>query len=668
MGFLWRGAALKTTGSLLLLAAAGGAQQTDQAPLKGLSLAELADIEITSVSKGPVKASRTAAAIYVITQDDIRRSGATSIPEALRLAPGVEVARIDSVKWAIGIRGFQTRLSRAVLVLFDGRSVYSPLFHGVYWEVQDTLMEDIDRIEVIRGPGGTIWGANAVDGVINVITRDSRDTQGALVSAGGGNVDQGSLDVRQGFGDGGPLNYRVYAKGITMGPQFHADNRQFDDWRRGQAGFRADWSATSRDTVTVQGDIYREAAGESTRITSVSPPAANIVNENAQLSGGNVTARWKHDLAGGADIQIQAYYDRVNRRQSSIAEYRDTFDIDFVHHLTLGDRHSVVWGLGARASLGDLPAVVPTLVFNPSRRTDQVYSAFAQDEIRLAGERLWLTVGSKLLHSSFSGFDAEPTVRLLWTPTARQTVWTAVTRAVRTPSDIEDTLVTTAIISANPPQFLRTTGNGIFTSETLVGYEAGYRHLLTRNLSLDIAGFFNEYDHLLSVEPGAPFTETLPAPPHTIVPITGGNGIRGTTSGFEVSADWKPASRWRLQGSYSYLRMDLRTKPGSRDTSTVASTEGSTPRHEPAIRSFFDLTRNIDISLAWRYVSALRAQNVADYQTADVRLAWRLRRSVEFSISGQNLLQPRHAEFGGNPLGLVGIKRDVYAAVTFRQK
>jgi iron complex outermembrane receptor protein len=400
----------------------------------------------------------------------------------------------------------------------------------------------------------------------------------------------------------------------------------------------------------------------------LSPPAATIVNENAQLSGGNVTARWKRDLAGGSDIQIQAYYDRVNRRQSSIAEYRDTFDVDFVHHLTLGNRHSVVWGLGARASLGDLPAVVPTVVFHPSRRTDQVYSAFAQDEIRLAGERLWLTVGSKLLHSSFSGFDAEPTVRLLWTPTARQTVWTAVTRAVRTPSDIEDTLVSTSLVSASPLQFFRTTGNGTFTSETLVGYEAGYRSLLTRNLSLDIAGFFNQYDHLLSVEPGAPFTETLPAPPHTVVPITGGNGIRGTTSGFEVSADWKPASRWRLQGSYAYLHMDLRTKPGSRDMSTVSSTEGSTPRHEPAIRSFFDLTPNIDISLAWRYVSALSAQNVAGYLTADVRLAWRPRRSVEFSISGQNLLQPRHAEFGGDPGALVGIERDVYAAVTFRQK
>jgi iron complex outermembrane recepter protein len=665
---VWRSAALNTTAFSALLAAAASAQQPDQGSLKGLSLAELGDVEITSVSKGPVKVSRTAAAVFVITRDDIRRAGATSIPEALRLAPGVEVARIDSVKWAIGIRGFQSRLSRAVLVLFDGRSVYSPLFHGVYWEVQDTLMEDIDRIEVIRGPGGTIWGANAVDGVINIITRDSKDTQGGFVSAGGGNVDQGSLDLRQGFGDGGPLNFRVYARGITVGPQYHPDNKRFDDWRRGQAGFRADWTATSRDTLILQGDIYDELAGESARITSVSPPSANIVNENARLSGGNVTARWQRSLAGGSDIQLEAYYDRVNRRQSNQAEYRDTFDVDFVHHLTLGDRNNLVWGLGARASVGNLPAVVPTYVFNPGRRTDQVYSAFAQDEIRLVGQRLWLTLGSKLLHSSFSGFDAEPTVRLLFAPTARQTFWSAVTRAVRTPSDIEDTLVSTVLAPTGPPQFRRTAGDREFIAETLVGYEAGYRSAVRRDLSLDIAGFFNQYDHLLSLEPGVPFTETQPAPAHLILPFANGNGIRGTTSGFEISAEWRPAERWRLQGSYSYLHMNLRNRPGSQDTGTAGSTEGSSPRHEPAVRSSFDLTSHIDMSLAWRYVSALPAQQVGGYQTADIRLAWRPSRSVEFSISGQNLLQPHHAEYGGDPAGLVGIERDVYAAITFRQK
>jgi len=642
-------------------------QRPDEASLKGLSLQELGNIEVVTASKGPVKLSRTPAAIYVITQDDIRRSGVRSIPEALRLAPGVEVARIDSVKWAIGIRGFESRLSRAVLVLIDGRSVYSPLFHGVYWEVQDTLLQDIARIEVIRGPGGTIWGANAVNGVINIITKDSKDTRGTLVSAGGGNVEQGSLDVRQGFGSGGAFNSRVYAKGVTRSPDYHSDDRQFDDSRGGQAGFRADWAVDSRDTLTVQGDIYAGIAGESVRITSQSPPSASIVDQNAELSGGNLVARWQHTLKSGSDFQLQAYYDRVNRRQASQAEYRDTLDVDLVHHLTLPGRQNFVWGAGARVSSGDLPAVVPTYVFTPKDRIDQVYSLFAQDEIPLAGERLWLTVGSKFLHSSFSGFDAEPSIRLLWSTTARQTVWAAVTRAVRTPSDIEDTLVSTTLRSTNPLAFNVTSGDRKFTPETLVGYEAGYRSLLSRNFSVDIAGFFNQYDHLLSIEPGTPFTETQPPPVHIVFPFTNGNGIRGTTAGFEVTSDWKPTSRWRVQGFYSYQHMNLETRPGSKDTNTVRATEGSSPRHEPAVRSSFDLTAKLDMSLAWRYVGALPAQQVKGYHTGDVRVAWRPQPGIEFSVTGQNLFQPHHPEFGGDPGPLVNIKRSVYAAVTFRK-
>jgi iron complex outermembrane receptor protein len=635
--------------------------------LKGLSLEQLGNIEVTTVSKDPVKVMRTPAAIYVITQEDIRRSGVTSLPEALRLAPGVEVARIDSVKWAIGIRGFQSRLSRDVLVLIDGRTVYSPSFHGVYWEVQDTLLEDIDRIEVIRGPGGTIWGANAVDGVINIITRNSKDTKGTLVSAGGGSVDQGFLDVRYGGGNDQGFTYRVYAKGTTQSPEFHYDNKQFDDWRRAQAGFRTDWDVTPRDALSIQGDLYDGLAGESVRITSLSPPFSSIVNQNADLSGGNLLAHWTRTLSGGSDIQLQTYYDRVSRRQANQAEYRNTFDFDFVHHLHIPKGQEFTWGVGGRISLGDLPAIIPTYVFLPSRRTDQIYSAFAQDQIPLAGDRLSLTLGSKLLHSSFSGFDLEPSARLLWTPTTRQSLWTAVTRAVRTPSDIEDTLTSTTLVSTNPLTFDRTQGDGKFTSETLISYELGYRAVVTSSLTMGIATFYNRYNHLLSLQAGTPITEISLSVPYVIVPVTNVNQIAGSTSGFEIVPGWKPTAWWRLQGSYAFLNMDLHTKPGCNDTTTVPTAEGSSPRHQVVIQSYFDLSKKLEFSQVWRYISALRAQGVPAYETADVRFAWRPTRFLELSVTGQNLLQPHHTEYGGDPAGNVAIKRSVFAAVTWKK-
>src|SRR6266436_7174547 len=404
-----RRTSLKIAVSLLLLA---GLMRGDKGleGLKGLSLEQLGNIEVTTASKQPVKVSRTPAAIYVITQEDIRRSGATSIPEVLRLAPGVEVARIDAVKWSVGIRGFGSRLSRSVLVVIDGRNVYSPFSAGVYWEVQDTLLEDVDRIEIIRGPGATIWGVNAVNGVINIITRSAKDTQGALASAGGGN-EQSFLDFRYGAGNGKNLSYRAYGKAFTRGPEFHPDRQDFDDWQMGQGGFRADWEPSSRDTVTVQGDLYKGAAGESVSVALESTTTPVIVQQDGQLSGGNLLGRWRRVLGDGADLQVQTYYDRTNRHEANFAELRDTFDIDFLHHVTWARRHELLWGGGARFSLGRIPAVVPTIVFTQPNRTDKLYSAFVQDEIQIAENRLWLTIGSKLLRTDFSGFNAQPSAR-----------------------------------------------------------------------------------------------------------------------------------------------------------------------------------------------------------------------------------------------------------------
>jgi iron complex outermembrane recepter protein len=662
---------LSTALGLLLVTGPAGQSRAEDASAEGnrdgrlahLSLEQLGNTEVTTVNKEPVKVARTPAAIYVITQDDIRRSGATSIPEALRLAPGVEVARIDSVKWAVGIRGFGSRLSRSVLVLIDGRSVYSPLFHGVYWEVQDTLLEDIERIEVIRGPGGTIWGANAVNGVINIVTKSAKDTQGSLFSAGGGGVNRSLPNFRVGSSHGRNFNYRIYGKGVVRGGGFHSDNDNFDGWWRAQGGFRTDWDATSRDAVTLQGDLYRENAGESVRITSESSPSISTVNSNAELSGGNLLGRWQRNLGSGSDFQLQAYYDRVNRRQASQAEFRDTFDIDFVHHLSLPAGQDFLWGLGARASLGRVPMVVPTYVFAPAQRTDQLYSAFVQDQIPLVKDRFWLTIGSKLVHSAFAGFDAEPAARLLWMPAARQTVWAAVTRAVRTPSDVDEDLQSTILQSTSPLTFSRALGNGKFISETLLGYEAGYRSLVTRSLAVDIALFYNDYDHLSSLEPGTPFTETSPAPTHLVMPSFRGNGLLGNTSGLEVAPEWRPTRWWRLASSYSYLHMELTTRRSSLDTKTVNSVEGSSPRHQVMMQSFVDLPKDLEFNLAGRYISGLPAQGVSSYATADVEVSWHPTKHFSFSVLGQNLVQPHHAEFGTDPGPLVGIKRSAYAQI-----
>ncbi len=634
--------------------------------LTQVSLEQLGQIEVTTASKRPVKVNRTPAAIYVVTQEDIKRSGATSIPEALRLVPGVEVARIDSDTWSLGVRGFGSTLSRSVLVLIDGRSVYTPLFAGVYWQVQDTLIEDSERIEVIRGPGGTIWGANAVNAVINIITKNAKDTRGTLVSTGGGNLDQGFTHFRYGAGNDKGFNYRIYGKAFVRGPEFHPDGHSFDDWRMGQTGFRMDWDLHQRDTLTFQGDLYNGDAGQRLGINSYSPPFVTNVEQNVELGGGNLLGRWKRVLAAGSDIEVQTYYDRTNRKQADFAESRDTFDIDFIHHLVLPWRQDFLWGVGARLSSGNTTNVDPTIVFTPGHFTDKLYSSFVQDEIAIVQDRLSLTIGSKFLHNSYSGFEVEPSARILWTPNQRHTVWAAVTRAVRTPSRVEEDLQLTVIAAPNPLTFYRVVGDRGFSSENLVGYEVGYRSLVKPRFYVDIATFYNNYSHLLSLEPGVPFSETSPAPPHTVVPLFFRNGLLGNTSGFEIAPDWTPISWWRLRGSYSYLYMDLKKSRTSLDTTTASSTQGSSPHHQIVIQSSIDLPKKLEFDQTFRYVSALPAQGVGAYTTGDVQFSWRGIRSMEFSVIGQNLFQPHHPEFAGDPGPLVGVGRSVYAKITWQ--
>ena len=658
----------------ILQSAAGDVpQQTDPAAFKSMTLDELAQIQVTTPSKEPVKAFDTPAAIFVISGEDIRRSGATSIPEALRLAPGVEVARIDANKWSIGIRGFGSRLTRSVLVLIDGRTVFTPLFDGTYWEVQNTMLEDVDRIEVIRGPGGTIWGPNAVNGVINIITKNAKDTQGVLVSAGGGNEEQGFGNFRYGGGNGKDFNYRVYGMGFTRSPEDHSDHRNFDDWRDVQGGFRMDWTPNTRDSLTLQGDLYDEKAGESVQATSYTPPYSQIVDANALLSGGNVTGRWDRVISDSNDIQLQVYYDRTNRYEPNFGERRNTFDADFLQRLKLPARQVVSWGLGARVDPIDDIVVVSGLTFTPAKRTDYLLTAFLQDEIALAPRHLSLTIGTKFLHTNFtSGVSMEPSVRLLWTPDDKQSFWAAFTHALRTPSDSEENFSLLGYITTTAdgtPYFARFNPNTGFVPEQLNGYEVGYRRLLGKKVSVDATGFYNHYHDLFSEDiTGQPFLETTPQPLHFLLPAQFANDLLGYTKGVEIAPEWRPAAFWRVRGSYSFLHMNLAKAPGSADVGTAPGIVGSSPQNQGTLESSFDISKKLQLDIAWRYVAALPGQLVPAYMTADARIGWRFNRALDLSFVGRNLLQASHFEDGGDPGPLVGIKRSVYAKMTWTSR
>lgn len=650
------------------------ADQSNPAALKDLSLEQLSQIEVTTPSREPTKVSETPAAIYVITGEDIRRSGATCIPEALRLAPGVEVARIDSNKWSIGIRGFGSRLTRSVLVLIDGRTVYTTLFDGTYWEVQDTEMEDIDRIEVIRGPGGTIWGPNAVNGVINIITKSSKDTRGLLASAGGGNFEQGFADVRYGGGNGTDFSYRIYGKAFTRGPEDHPDGRNFDDWRSTQGGFRLDWNE-DRDTFTLQGDGYAEIAGEGVQATSYTAPYSQMIDGNAYLSGANVMGKWRRVFSDSNDIQVQAYYDRTNRHELNLGDDRNTVDIDFLQRIRVLNRNHVTWGLEGRDQpIHDFLAVTG-LAFIPLERTDYLVTGFFQDEISLVDQRLSLTLGTKLLRTNFFNFGAEPSGRLLWTPNARQSLWAAYTHALRTPSDAEENFYLLGLVgaTANGTPFLaRFNANHGFQPEQLNGYEVGYRDLLGRNVYVDIAAFYNHYHDLFSEEiTGEPFLETTPPylnttePLHLLLPAQFGNGLLGYTKGVEIAPEWRPKDFLRLRGSYSFLHMNLGRAPHSGDIGSAPGIVGSSPQHQASIQISADLSKRFQLDFDYRAVSGLPGQGVPAYSTGDARFGWRITPELDFSVVGQNLFQPSHAEFGGDPAGLVFIERNAYARLTW---
>jgi iron complex outermembrane receptor protein len=633
--------------------------------LKQLSLEQLSRIEVTSVSKDPVAAFRTPAAISILTSEQIHRSGARTLPDLLRLIPGISVAQINSSEWAVGIRGFQGELSKAVLVLIDGRSVYTPLFAGVFWDMQDVLLNDIDRIEVIRGPGGTIWGSNAVNGVINIITKSARDTRGMHVAARAGNVEQGSLTWRYGGGSDA-LSYRIFGKGFTRGPERHADDRNFDDWRRGQLGFRVDARLRNSDELTLQGDLYAGEAGQALQVSTFTPPALSTRLGYKYIAGSNLLGAWRRTLSSGGDLQVRAYYDRTERQELNFREVRHTFDADFMHYLPL-ERHDIRWGLGVRSSPSTFSQLAETVQFFPAKQTYNIFSGFFQDSIAVVPDKLALTLGSKFEYTTYSGFNYQPDVRLSWTPNSQHTVWGAVTRAVRTASRIEEGFNFSALAQPALPLYIRLIGDGQFQPEKMLGYELGYRTYISKRGFIGFTLFHNRYDGLLSVESSALIAESTPgAPTRLILPLRLRNGIDATTTGGELNGMWDVASWWRLRGSYSLMKLDAKRTQFSNDASTVRQLEGDTPSNGSVILSSFQLPKRVDLGLTYRYAGKVQNQGVAAYSTGDARIGWRIRAPWEIEAVGRNLLQPSHIEYGGNPGGMVGIRRSFYVGLIWR--
>jgi iron complex outermembrane recepter protein len=613
--------------------------------LTSLSLEQLSQIEVTSVSKSLEKFTKAAAAIFVISQDDIRRSGATSIPEALRLAPGIDVERINSNQWSIGVRGFGDRLARSVLVLIDGRAVYSPLYGGTYWEIQDYPLEDIDRIEVIRGPGGSLWGANAVNGVINIISKSAKDTQGTLLTAGGGTEERAFGGARYGGKVGDHVNYRVYGKYFDRDSSFHSNGNDFDAWHMGQGGFRTDWEPNKRDSLTLQGDLYGGSAGENVKLAVYSPPFSQTFQTDAPLSGANLLGRWKRMFSRASDLSLQWYYDRTNRIEPQAREFRNTFDLELQHRFGWAWRQELTWGLEYRLT-SDLLDFPSTYVFDPANRTDHLVTGFVQNQIPLIDDLLRLTFGTKVEHNDYSGWEVEPSGRLAWTPTETQTVWTAVSRAIRTPAQADQDLDIT--LPNGAPAFVRLVGNPDFQSEKLTAYEWGYRVAPVSSLFVDIAAFYNRYTHLRSGEitpPPSFFVETSPGVPHLIFPVVEGNKFEGETHGLECGTTWNAFDWWRWRLNYSLLLMHLRLEPDSTDGSPRAAvTAGSSPRHQGSLQWSMDLPYHLELDPIARYQESLPTLGTPTYWNLDMRLAWHATHQLELSLVGQNLLQNHHAE------------------------
>lgn len=635
--------------------------------LEVLRASSLEDLLVTSVSRKPEPAFEAPAAVTVITGEEIKRSGVRTLAEALRLAPGMDVARVNAGTWAVTARGFNGQYANKLLVLIDGRSVYHPANGGVEWGIQDVLLEDVEHIEVIRGPGGTLWGANAVNGVVNVITKHSAETLGGYAEGGYGSVEQGFGAVRYGFRSGEEWTGRAYVKYDNHGP-FEVDGGDANDaWSKSQAGFRTDWGREA-NAVTFQGDaFYSERDGE-LGVPIFTPPYASLLQDFERHRGGNLLGRWTHTFDNATDLQLQLYWDNW-AVESDWTEYEiNTVDLDFQHRLLLPGRQELIYGLGYRYLPDHWWPVNPYLLLEPETTYHSLYSGFVQDDLTLVEDHLHLIAGIKYEHNDYTGSEWQPNARLLWTPSSRHSVWGAVARPIRSPTRTDSDLqaLLPGVVPTGQPApfdvtFIRGEGNPDFLSEELLSFELGYRVKPLDRLSFDVSGYYFDYDRLSSPQFGAPGFVADPLPGHLEVPARNSNDGNARTYGAEVAAEVQVAEGWRLRGGYDYF--------GEESENTTVPLDYS-PHNEFFLRSSADLPANLYLDLWLRYRDEISALNLSGYVDADVRLAWRCCRRIEVSVVGQNLCSDSRREWGAGPFALGGviseIPRSVYGMVSIR--
>ena len=632
------GRAPVAAGLLLALANAGAAagSQPDTQDLKKLSIEELMQVDVTLVTRQPEPIGTAAAAISIVTAEDIRRAGVTTIPDAIALADGVHVARFNNATWAISARGFNSNTANKLLVMVDGRTVYSPLFTGVFWNTVDYVLGDIERIEVVRGPGATLWGANAVNGVINIVTRHSRSTVGTLASVASGGEDPAIVEARYGAATGS-LGWRVYGKYARRGEQRLASGEPaMDAVHRGQAGFRIDGGDDAAATWLLRGDVFHS------RLAFPDRPDGEFTDVNAE-------ARWSRPFGPAVRLDVRSYYRR---------EYRNV-PRQLTHRLDVGDvdgqlavrrpRHQFIAGASYRSS-HDRTHGTPVVSFEPERDTYAIAAAFAQDEFAVRPDRLFVTAGIKIEHNTFSGADWQPNVRARWMLPRDQMIWSALSRAVRRPTRFDRDIVAgtaTGLVIAR--------GSDDFVSEKLTAWEAGYRARPAAAVSLDATVFVHRYDDLRSQE----------APPAGGVPVTLGNSLNGRSAGVELGVEVQPFTWWRSHVGYTFLDTEITRDAGSRDVSGGV-TEANDPRHLVSLRVMVDLPRNVEVDAWLRRVGALQTPRVPGYTELNARAAWHVSPRLELAIVGQDLLHARHPEFGPPTPGRVEFERSLRAQAIVR--
>ncbi len=616
------------------------------------------DAEIISVSKKREVVSEAPAAIYVISNEDIIRSGVTTIPDALRMAPGVEVAQSDANSWAISIRGFNSVLANKLLVLIDGRSIYNPVFGGVLWEAHDLILEDIQRIEVIRGPGGTLWGANAVNGVINIITKRAEDTQGHLATALLGNEELGTFGVRQGGRFGDENFYRVYAKSYNHDSSLQSNNTDaFDDWGGYRTGFRADWG----DEFTLQGDVYRTRTSQQRVEYSLVAPHSVLRDQTLIYEGANLLGRWVDKRTDGSQMSVQSYLDWTRRDEPvNFVDNRMLYDLELQYNLAPMGRHEVIMGSGIRLSFNNEQGN-KNVSFDPKSSFDALYSAFMQDKITIVPEKLFLTLGTKLEHNDYSGGEVQPNARLQWHLNDSQTIWTSVSRAVRTPTPIEENLTST--IASGAGVRFAFVPNENFKAEKLTAYEIGYRQQITPTLSTDITAFYNEYNNLTTFKQ-FPFYPVINGvdPAHFLVPFQFRNDMKGHTHGVEVLTSWNITPDLKVTANYSLLRLSVEAL-----APTQEGAEDIYPRQMASIRTSWNINEEWSLDSTAYYVDKLSGFKISPHIRFDANLGWKIKKGLSFNLVGQNIFgDASHREFG-NATGLnaAEVQRSIFGKVTW---